>query len=182
MRRSYESRLISSTKNQKKKKKGGRGAGRGNAVSQRGKCTNLVVVSQQLVKEVDGFVANEALVLRVHKAVPGLLLESAKDVVVLGVELYLVLVQVVKKVVGAQDLGNLDQLVRVAVAMEKWLLAEDHGGKHSAKAPHVEAVVVLLKVDEQLRAFEVAGRNLEKLNCQPPGTVEREDGAAADGI
>ena len=130
-----------------------------------------MVVSQQLVKEVNGFVTNEALVLRVHKAVPGFLLESAEDVVVLGVELYLVLVQVVKKVVGAQNLGNLDQLVRVAVAMEKRLLAEDHRGKHGAKAPHVEAVVVLLKVDEQLGAFEVAGRNLDAWNCQSPRTV-----------
>jgi len=119
--------------------------------------TYRVVVPQQLIQEVDRFVADESLVLRVDEAVPGLLLEAAQDVVVLGVELDLVLVEVVEQVVGAKNLGNLDELVGVAVAMEEGLLAEDHGGKHGAETPHVQAVVVLLEVDEQLRALEVAG-------------------------
>jgi len=118
--------------------------------------TYRVVVAQQLVEEVDGLVADEALVLRVDEAVPGLLLEAAEDVVVLGVELDLVLVQVVEQVVGAEDLGDLDELVGVAVSVEEGLLAEDHGGEHGAQAPHVQAVVVLLEVDEQLGALEVA--------------------------
>lgn len=115
-----------------------------------------MVVAQQLVQEVDRLVTDESLVLGIDKAVPGLLLEAAEDVVVLRVQLNLVLVNVVKEVVGAQDLCDLDQLVRVAVAVEEGLLAEDHGRKHGAEAPHVQAVVVLLKVDEQLRPLEVA--------------------------
>lgn len=40
--------------------------------------------------------------------------------------------------------------------MEKRLLAEDHGCEHGAQTPHVQAVVVFLEIDKQLRALEVA--------------------------
>lgn len=90
---------------------------------------------------------------------PRLLLETTQYIVILGIELNLVLVEVVEKVVGSQDLGDLDQLIRIALAVEERLLAEDHGRKHCAKAPHVQAVVVLLEIDEQFWAFKIAGRN-----------------------
>lgn len=117
----------------------------------------LVVVAQQLVQKVDGFVGDEPLVLRRDEAVPGLLLETAENVVVLGVELNLVLVEVLKELVSAEHLGNLDELIGVALAMEEGLLAEDHGREHGTETPHVEAVVVFLKVDQQLRALKVTG-------------------------
>lgn len=117
----------------------------------------LMIVPQQLVQEIDRLVAHEPLVLRGREAVPALLREAPEDVVVLRVELDVVLVEVVEEVLGAEHLGNLDELVRVAVAVEEGLLAEDHGGEHGAEGPHVEGVVVLLEVDEELGAFEVAG-------------------------
>lgn len=120
-----------------------------------------MVIPQQLVKEVDGLIADKALVLRVDKAVPRLLLEAAENVVVLGVELYLIAIQVVKQVIGAQNLGNLDELIGVTVAVEEGLLAENHGGKHGTETPHIQAVVILLEVDEQLRALEIARGNTD---------------------
>lgn len=114
-----------------------------------------MVVAQELVEKVDRFVADKTLVLRVDKAVPGLLLEAAQDVVVLRVELDLVLVDVVKEVVGAEHLGDLDELVGVAVAVEERFLAEDHRGKHGAQTPQVQAVVVLLEINQQFRTLEV---------------------------
>ena len=123
--------------------------------------TYLMVVAQQLVQEIDRLIAYEALILRVDKAVPRLLGEAAKDVIVLLVQLDLVLVEIVEQVIGTQHLGDLDELVRVAVAVEEGLLAEDHGGEHGAEAPHVEAVVVLLEVDQQLGALEVARRDAD---------------------
>lgn len=137
---------------------------------QRGGGLYLMIVAQQLVEEVDGFISDKSLVLRRDKAVPGFLLESAQDVVVLRVELNLVLVQVVEQVIGAQNLGDLDQLIRVAVSVEEGLLAEDHGGEHSAETPHVEGVVVLLEVDEQLRPLEVPRRDAHVVLCA--GVVE----------
>jgi hypothetical protein len=88
------------------------------------------------------------------------------------VEVDLVLFQVRVELVGAEDLGNLDELVVIVVAVEKWLLAEDlcgfevtcslevkiaphHAGEHTPQRPHVEAVVVLLEVDEELGTLEV---------------------------
>lgn len=40
--------------------------------------------------------------------------------------------------------------------MEEGLFAKDHGGKHSTQTPHVETVVILLKVDQKLGSFEIA--------------------------
>lgn len=116
----------------------------------------LVVVPQQLVEKVNGFIRDKTLVFRGDKAVPGLLLKAAEDVVVLGVELNLVAIEVVEEVVGAENLCDLDELVRVTVAVKEGFFAEDHRGKHGAEAPHVEAVVVFLEVDEELGALEVA--------------------------
>lgn len=87
---------------------------------------------------------------------PWLLLEAAENVVVLRVELNLVLVDVLKQLICAEDLCNLNQLVGVALTMEKGLFAEDHGGEHGAQAPHVQAVVVLLEINQQLWAFKVS--------------------------
>lgn len=39
--------------------------------------------------------------------------------------------------------------------MEEGLFTEDHGGEHGAQTPHVQAVVILLEIDEQFRTLEV---------------------------
>lgn len=70
--------------------------------------TYLMIVSQQLVEEVDGVVADEALVVGVDERVPGLLGISRQDVVVLLVELDVVLVEVVEQVLCAEHLCDLD--------------------------------------------------------------------------
>lgn len=85
-----------------------------------------MVVTEELVEEVNGLVGHETLVLRGDKAVPRLLLEAAKDVVVLCIKLNLVLVQIIEEIVRAENLGNLDQLVGVAASMEERLLPKDH--------------------------------------------------------
>jgi len=33
------------------------------------------------------------------------------------------------------------------MTVEKWLLAEDHAGKHTAKAPHIQRVVIHLSTE-----------------------------------
>mmetsp|Transcript_51395 Transcript_51395/g.111835 ORF Transcript_51395/g.111835 Transcript_51395/m.111835 type:complete len:285 (-) Transcript_51395:240-1094(-) len=80
----------------------------------------------------------------------------AEQTVKVRVELQVVLVEVIEELVGAEHLCDLDQLVVVVVPVKKGLLAEDHAGKHAAERPHVERVVVVLQVDEQLGALEVA--------------------------
>lgn len=73
--------------------------------------TYLVVVTQQLVEEIDSLITDESLIVGVDKAVPGLLLEAAQNVIVLCIQFDLILVQVVKQIIGAEDLRNLDELV-----------------------------------------------------------------------
>lgn len=114
-----------------------------------------MVVSEELVQEVNGIVTDKALVISVDETMPVLLGESAQNVVVLSIELDIVLVKVVEQVFGTENLGDLDELVRIAVSVEERLFAEDHGSKHGTQRPHVERVVVLLEVDEQLRTLEV---------------------------
>jgi len=93
----------------------------------------LVIVSQQLVKKVNGVVANEALVLSVDERVPWLLGISAKYVVVLGIELNVVLVKIVEQIFCSQNLCDLDQLIGITVPVEKWLPPEDHGREHGSQ-------------------------------------------------
>lgn len=90
---------------------------------------------------------------------PRLLREAPDDVVVLSVKLYLVLVQVVEEVVSAEDLGDLDKLIRIALSVEEGLFPEYHGCEHRSETPHIQAVVVLLEIDEQLGTFEVSTRH-----------------------
>ena len=70
--------------------------------------TCLMVVSEQFVEKVNGFGANESLIIRIDEALPAFPRESAKDVVVLGIELNVVLVEVFKQVIRSQHLGYFD--------------------------------------------------------------------------
>lgn len=115
-----------------------------------------MVIAQELVQEINGLLADEPLVFSVDEAMPGLAGEAREDFIVLRIQLDLVLVQVLKQLLGTKDLGNLDQLVGVAVAVEEGLFAEDHRRKHRSQGPHVERVVVLLEIHQQFRALEVA--------------------------
>ena len=115
-----------------------------------------MVVSEELIEEVDGFIGHESLVLRCDEAVPWLLLESSQDVIVLSVELDLVFVEVIEEIVGTQHLRNLNKLIRVAATVEEGLLPEDHGGEHGTKTPHIQTVVVFLEVDKELWTLEIA--------------------------
>lgn len=114
-----------------------------------------MVISEELVKEINRLRANKSLVVSIDEALPWLLWESAEDVVVLGVKLDIVAVQIFKEFIGTKDFSDLDQLVRVTISMEERLLAEDHGRKHGPQRPHVERVVVLLVIYQQLWAFEI---------------------------
>lgn len=84
-----------------------------------------MVVSEELVQEVNGIVTDKALVISVDETMPVLLGESAQNVVVLSIELDIVLVKVVEQVFGTENLGDLDELVRIAVSVEERLFAED---------------------------------------------------------
>jgi hypothetical protein len=91
-----------------------------------------MVISQKLVQEIDSLSTDKALVVLIDEALPALLRESAQYVVILCVELDVVFVQVLEELVGPENLRDLDQLIRIAVAVEEGLLPEDHRRKHGA--------------------------------------------------
>lgn len=92
-----------------------------------------MVVTQKLIEEVDGLITDKALILGSDKRVPRLAGEARENLVILWVQLNIVLVQVLKELLGSEDLGDLHQLIRVAVAVEERLLSENHGSEHSAQ-------------------------------------------------
>lgn len=93
----------------------------------------LVVISQKLVQKVQRIVADESLVFRIDKMVPVLLRETSQNIIVLGVELNIILVKIIEQLLGPQDLGNLDELIRVGVSMEEWFFPENHGCEHGTE-------------------------------------------------
>lgn len=120
-----------------------------------------MVVAQKLVKEINGLVTDETLVLCVDKREPRLPGETGEDIVVLRVQFNVILVQVLKELLGTKNLGDLDQLVRVATSVEERLLTEDHGCEHSTQGPHIQRIVVFLEINQQLGALEIPGCNTD---------------------
>lgn len=96
-----------------------------------------MIITQKFIKKVDGFFADKALVIGIDKRVPRLAREPGEDVIILRIKLNLVTVQILEKLLGAEDLGDLDQLVRIARPVEEGFFAEDHRGKHRTEGPHV---------------------------------------------
>ena len=96
------------------------------------KMSYLMIVPQQLVKKIYGIVAYESLIFRIDETVPIFLWESSKYVVVLGIQVDIILIQVFEQVVRAKHFCNLDQLIRITIAMEEWFFPKNHGGEHSS--------------------------------------------------
>jgi len=115
-----------------------------------------MVVSEHIIQKVKGFFIDKLLVLVVYELVPRLLRMLAKDVVVVVVKGHVVLLDISIEVICAEDFCDLDQLVIVVLTLEEWLLLEDHSCKHAAKRPDVQAVVVILQINQKLWTLEVA--------------------------
>ena len=120
-----------------------------------------MIIPQQLIQKIHRIITHKPLIIRRDIRMPRLLRKPAQNIIILRIELDIVLVQVVEQVFRAEDLSNLHQLIRITIAVEKGLLPENHARKHGAQAPHVETVVVLLEIDEQLGTFEVAARHAD---------------------
>lgn len=87
---------------------------------------------------------------------PALPRKSPQYVIILSVKLDVVPIQVLEEFFGTKNLGNLDQLIRIAVPVKERLLAEDHRRKHGTQRPHVERVIIFLKIHQQLRSLEIS--------------------------
>lgn len=93
----------------------------------------LMIVSEQVIKEVDCIAANKSLIFRIHEAIPTFLWKPSQYIIILGVKVDVVFVQILEQVVRAQDFGNLDKLIRIAITMKEGLFPEDHRSEHGAQ-------------------------------------------------
>lgn len=84
--------------------------------------------------------ASSLLILSRDELLPRLFGMTAQDAIKVGVQFKMVRVQIVEQLLGAQNLGNLHELVVVVMAVEEGLLAEDHSGEYAAQTPHVEGI------------------------------------------
>lgn len=124
-----------------------------------------MIISQQLVKKINCIIADKSLVFGIDKPMPIFLGKPSQNVVILGVEFNVVFIEVLEKIICAQDFGNLDQLIRIAVAVEKRFLSKNHRRKHRAQRPHIQRIIVFLEVDEQFRSFEISRRYSDIVFC-----------------
>ena len=85
-----------------------------------------MIISQQPIQKADRIRADETLVFWVDETLPALFWESSEDIVVLCIQLDVITIEIFKKIIRPKDFGDLDQLVRIAVTMEKRLLPENH--------------------------------------------------------
>ena len=132
--------------------------------------TLLVIISEELGNEVNGFLRHKVLILSGDEFLPWLLRMTAQDAIEVRVQLKIISIKVMEQLFGAKDLGDLHELVVVVVAVEEGLLAEDHSSEHAAQTPHVEGIVVLLQIDEELRPLKVTRGNADVV--LPSGVVE----------
>ena len=75
------------------------------------KMSYLVIVPQQLVQKLYRIAAYESLIFCIDETVPTLLWESPQYVIVLGIQVDIILIQVLEQVVRAKHFRNLDQLI-----------------------------------------------------------------------
>ena len=99
------------------------------------------------------------LALGAYKLVPGFFGMGSQDVVVVGIERDVVLVNVGVELIGAEDFRNLHELIVIIFSLEEGLLLKDHARKHATQRPNVKRIIIGLEVNKQLRALEVSGRN-----------------------
>lgn len=119
----------------------------------------LMIETEKLVQEIQGFLAAEVLVFLRDELRPILPRVAPENVIELGIQSQLVLVQVLLQTVGPEDFRDLDQLIIVVPSVEEGMHDEDHPREHASGAPHVQTVVVVSHVHQQLRTLEITTRD-----------------------
>mmetsp|Transcript_4296 Transcript_4296/g.9737 ORF Transcript_4296/g.9737 Transcript_4296/m.9737 type:complete len:330 (-) Transcript_4296:185-1174(-) len=115
----------------------------------------LVIIPQQLGHKVNGLLRHQMLVLIRDKLLPRFLGMPPQNPIEMGIQLQVVGIQVVEQLLRTENLGNFHQLIIVIMPVEEWLLPKNHPGKHTSQTPHVQGIIILLQIHQQLRSLEV---------------------------
>ena len=120
-----------------------------------------MIIPQQLIQKIHRIITHKPLIIRIDESMPRALRKPAQNIIVLRIQLNIVLIEIIEQILGPQNPCDLNQLVRITVPVEKRLFPENHAGEHGAQAPHIEAVIVLLEIHQQLRPLKVARRDAD---------------------
>ena len=101
-----------------------------------------MIIPKHFAEHVQGFLTHEVLVLAVDKLVPRFLGVLPEDVIVVGIQGYIVLVDVSKELISAKHFSYLHKLIVVVLALEEGLLLEYHPREHASQGPYVKRIVI----------------------------------------
>jgi len=96
-----------------------------------------MIVAKHAVEKVQSFLSDKRFVGVVDELLPALLFVLSKDVIVVPVESYIVFFNVGVEVVCSQNFCNLDKLIIIIFALEKWFFLENHACEHASKGPDI---------------------------------------------
>mmetsp|Transcript_28940 Transcript_28940/g.41358 ORF Transcript_28940/g.41358 Transcript_28940/m.41358 type:complete len:280 (+) Transcript_28940:342-1181(+) len=75
------------------------------------------------------------------------------------IQLQIIRIQILKELLRPKNFCNLHQLIIVIMPMEEWLLPKNHACKHTPQTPHIQRIIILLQIHQQLRSLEVPTRH-----------------------
>mmetsp|Transcript_12226 Transcript_12226/g.22110 ORF Transcript_12226/g.22110 Transcript_12226/m.22110 type:complete len:371 (+) Transcript_12226:309-1421(+) len=130
----------------------------------------LVIVPQQLRNKVDRLLRHQMLVFVRNKLLPGFFRMPPQNPIEMGVQFQVIGIQVMEQFLRPKNLGNFDQLIVVIMSVKEGLLPENHPREHTSQTPHIQRVIILLQIHQQLRPLEVPTRNTDVI--LPPRMVK----------
>mmetsp|Transcript_14032 Transcript_14032/g.21715 ORF Transcript_14032/g.21715 Transcript_14032/m.21715 type:complete len:307 (+) Transcript_14032:338-1258(+) len=77
------------------------------------------------------------------------------------IQLQVICIQILKELLRPKNFGNLYQLIIIVMPMEERFLPENHACKHTPQAPHIQRIIILLQIHQQLRSLEVPTRHTD---------------------
>mmetsp|Transcript_11268 Transcript_11268/g.24451 ORF Transcript_11268/g.24451 Transcript_11268/m.24451 type:complete len:303 (+) Transcript_11268:518-1426(+) len=79
-------------------------------------------------------------------------------------------IQVMKQLLRPENLRNFDQLIVVIMSVKERLLPENHPREHTSQTPHIQRIIILLQIHQQLRPLEIPARHTDII--LPPRMVK----------
>jgi hypothetical protein len=122
--------------------------------------TLLVIDNKDLAEEIKSLGVSEVLVGGSDELGPRLGSEVAKLSIKVRIKSRkLILGHVLADRSGADNLGDLNELIVVITAVEEGVGHEDHASEHATERPDIKRVVIILHVDKKLGTLEVTRSN-----------------------
>lgn len=122
-----------------------------------------MVILKHSAQEIKCVFSTQSLVIGFDEFRPWLGSVLTYKFVIVIIKSHIILFQILEKSLSSEDLTNLYQLISVTITHEERLFFENlclwknyHRGKHSTCWPHIEGIIVVVVVNQQLWSFEIS--------------------------